>query len=115
MGGFFRGAFITPVHRLPKKSMRRVFVVACIAREEELIAGKPAFAGRDVGKKTPRGSRRFQVGLSAQVFAQQGMVELSVAENPHHSVVVLQHQFVAGLVADLQGVAHADIGVHQGR
>ncbi|SFO19957.1 hypothetical protein SAMN03159304_02299 [Pseudomonas sp. NFACC24-1] len=52
---------------------------------------------------------------SAQVLAEQCVVQLAVAQDPDDFLVIVEHQFVAGLVADLQRVAHADVGVHQGR
>ena len=65
---------------------------------------------------TPRPSRGVFVCVgSAQVLAEQCVVQLAVAQDPDDFLVIVKHQFVAGLVADLQGVAHADIGIHQGR
>src|SRR5471032_952336 len=64
--------------------------------------------------KTPRSSRGVFVSVAlAQVLAEQRVVQLAVAQNPHHFVVVVQHQFVAGLVTNLQRITHADVGVHQ--
>ena len=39
--------------------------------------------------------------VSAQILAQQRVIQFCIAQYPHHFVIVVQHQFVAGLVANL--------------
>ncbi len=50
------------------------------------------------------------------MLAQQGMVEIPVAQDPHQAVALLEQYRLAGLVANLDGLAHGDIGIghHQG-
>lgn len=46
---------------------------------------------------------------STVILAEQCVIELAVAQNPHQLVVLLQHQLVTGVIADLQRIAHADV------
>ena len=43
------------------------------------------------------------------------MVKLAIAENAGRPAVFAEHEFLAGLVADVQGVAHVDADVDQRR
>ncbi|VEF13357.1 Uncharacterised protein [Pseudomonas fluorescens] len=47
-----------------------------------------------------------------QILAQQRVIQLAVAQNPHDMIVIVQHQFVASLITNLQRIAHADARVH---